>query len=143
VTSLPTRIGVAVGAGIVALMALGTTVWFLGDALVLLLSAKGFEPAAASALTGLAGLASAVLLGLVAKWVARPRRHVTVLAASTDAAGSAVNAYAAEIGAIVAQQVVVSARAHPYTTVGAALAVGLALGAVQELRKSLNGFLKH
>jgi hypothetical protein len=137
VTGLPTRIGLAAAAGIVALVVLGTTMWYLGDALLLLLEAKGFTPPAAAGLTGLAGLVLAALLGLLARGVARsPRRR----AAATPAPGA--DGIAADLGALAAQQIVNATREHPYGTVGAALVAGLAVGAIPELRKALSGLFK-
>jgi hypothetical protein len=106
VSGLPTRIGLAAGAGIVALIVFGTTAWFLGDALTLLFEAKGpVKPAA-----GVNGVA---------------------------------NGIAADLGALAAQQIVNTTREHPYGTMGAALAAGIAVGAIPELRKTLTGLLKH
>ena len=135
--SLPTRIGLAAGAGIVALIVLGTTTWFLGDALMLLLAEKGFTPAGAAGLTGLAGLVLALLIGLLAKWLLSSHRRAAAPTASAN-----VNTAAAELGALVAQQLVTTTKAHPYKTMGAALAAGLAVGAIPELRKALTDLLK-
>jgi hypothetical protein len=145
VSSLPTRIGLAAGTSIVALIVLGTASWFLGDALLLLLEAEGSSPAAAAGLTGLAGLVLAGLTGLLVRWLVQPHPRATIPAATPapGANGSAVNGYAAELGALVAQQIATSTRAHPYTTMGAALAAGVALGAVPELRKVITGLVKH
>jgi hypothetical protein len=137
VASLPTRIGLAAGAGIVALIVLGTTMWFLGDALMLLLEEKGFSPAGAAGLTGLAGLVLAMLIGFLAKWLLGPHRR-----AAAPAPAANVNTAAAELGALVAQQLVSTTKAHPYKTMGAALAAGLAVGAIPELRKMLTDLLK-
>jgi hypothetical protein len=144
VSSLPTRIGLAAAAGIVALIVLGTTLWFLGDALMLLLEEKGFGPPGAAGLTGVAGLVVVLLLGLAAKLVMRsPRRRPAVAAASAPPGVKGVtNGIAADLGALAAQQIVNATRSHPYGTVGAALAAGLAVGALPELRKSLIGLLK-
>jgi hypothetical protein len=144
VASLPTRIGLAAGAGIVALIVLGTTTWFLGDALMLLLEAKGFAPAAAAGLTGLAGLVLVALIGVWAKWLVGSHRRATrpaTATASSPAAGT-VNGLAAELGAVIGQQLVTTTKTHPYKTMGAALAAGLAVGAIPELRKTLTDLLK-
>ena len=143
--SLPTRICLAAGAGIVALIVLGTTIWFLGNALMLLLQATGFEPAGAAALTGGAGLVLVALIGLLAKYLASPHPRAAIRAAGAPppaARDSAINGYAAELGAVLAQQVVSTTRAHPYTAMGAALVAGLAVGAIPELRKTLTGSTK-
>jgi hypothetical protein len=141
VTSLPTRIALAAGTGVFAAIVIAVAVWFFGNALFLWLEAKGLDPAGAAALTGVAGLVLAGLIGLAARWSMRPSRR-PALPAATAANGSAVNGIAADLGALVAQQIATSTRAHPYTTMGAALAAGLAIGAVPELRKTLTGFLK-
>jgi len=140
VASLSTRIGLAAAAGIIALIILGTTTWFLGDALMLLLEEKGFIPPAAAGLTGLAGLVLAALIGLWARWLLRRRPRAAIAATATS--GSSVNDLAAELGALVAQQLVSTTKAHPYKTMGAALAAGLAVGALPELRKILTDLLK-
>jgi hypothetical protein len=112
--------------------------WYLGDALLLLLEAKGFTPPAAAGLTGLAGLVLAGLLGLLARGVSRsPRRRVPAPAPAHGA-----NGIAADLGALAAQQIVNATREHPYGTMGAALAAGLAVGAMPELRKTLTDLLK-
>jgi hypothetical protein len=145
VSSLPTRIGLAAAAGIVALIVLGTTLWFLGDALMLLLKEKGFGPPGAAGLTGVVGLVLILLLGLAAKLALRsPRRRPAVAATTPPPPGvnGVANGIAADLGALAAQQIVNTTRAHPYSTMGAALAAGLAVGAVPELRKSLMGLFK-
>jgi hypothetical protein len=144
VNSFSTRIGVAAAAGVVALLVLGITLLFLGHALMLLLEENDLRPSAAAGLTGLAGLLLAVVVGLVAKWATRPPRRPALPAARTaPAANGVANGIAADLGALAAQQIVNTTRAHPYGTVGAALAAGLAVGAVPELRKSLMGLIKH
>jgi hypothetical protein len=64
-------------------------------------------------------------------------------ATASSGANGVANGIAADLGALAAQQIVSTTRAHPYGTVGAALAAGLAVGAVPELRKSLMGLLRH
>lgn len=143
-SSLPARLALAVAAGVVALIVLGTTLWYLGEALSLLLQARGFTPAGAAGLTGLAGLILAGLLGLLARGLARaPRRRVAAAAATTPGVNGVANGIAADLGALAAQQIVNTTREHPYGTMGAALAAGIAVGAIPELRKTLTGFLKH
>jgi hypothetical protein len=143
VRRLQTRIGLAAAAGLAALIVALPTLWFLGDALLLLLESSGYAPPAAAGLTGLAGLVLAGLLALWARWLMRPRPRAALAATAVSGAnGSAVNGIAADLGALVAQQIVTSTREHPYTTMGAALAAGLAIGAVPELRKTLTGFMK-
>jgi hypothetical protein len=144
VSSLPVRVGLAAGAALAALTVALPTLWFLGEALFLLLEAKGFSPPGAAGLTGLAGLVLTGLLGLWARWLVRPHwRPTTQAAAVPGANGTAVNGIAADLGALVAQQLMTSTREHPYTTMGAALAAGLAVGAVPELRKVIGGLVKH
>ncbi|HWD59043.1 MAG TPA: hypothetical protein VG308_12225 [Stellaceae bacterium] len=144
-SSFPARIGVAAGLGIVALIALGTTLWFLGDALMLWIESQGLAPAAAAGLTGVAGLVLIVVLGLCAKLALRgPRRRVSLPATATPPGVNGVaNGIAADLGALAAQQIVSTTRAHPYSTMGAALAAGIAVGAVPELRKTMMGLFKH
>jgi hypothetical protein len=139
--SLPTRIGLAAVAGIVGLIVFGTTMWFLGDALVLLLEAHAFSPPAAAGLTGLAGLVITLLIVVVARLLMRSRRRTLPASTAQDANGVA-NSIAADLGALAAQQIVNTTRAHPYGTMGAALAAGLAVGVLPELRKALLGLLK-
>jgi hypothetical protein len=135
------RLGIAVAAGLVALVVLGATSWFLGDALMLWLEDKQLSPAAAAGLTGLAGLVLTGLLALAARLALHPKRRPALPAAPAHANGVA-NGIAADLGALAAQQIVNTTREHPYGTVGAALAAGLAVGAMPELRKSLMGLFK-
>ncbi len=143
-SGLPTRIGLCAAAGILALIVFGTTMWFLGDSLKLLLEVKGLSPPAAAGLTGVAGLVLTIVLGLLAKLaLRRPRRRPaaplrTPLSGITGAAGG----IAAELGAHAARQIVDTTRAHPYRTMGAALAAGLAVGAMPELRKAITDLFK-
>ena len=142
-TSLPTRLALAAAVGLVALIVFATTMWYLGDALLLLLEAKGFAPPVAAGLTGLAGFVLTGLLGLLARGVSRsPRRRVSVPAPAPGANGVGAD-IAADLGALAAQQIVNTTREHPYGTVGAALAAGFAVGAIPELRKTLAGLFKH
>ena len=139
------RIGLAAAAGLVALVVLAATTWFLGAALLLWLESKGFAPPAAAGLTGLAGLVLAALLGLVAKLELSPPRRRPALPAAQPAAGTngVANGIAADLGALAAQQIVNTTREHPFGTMGAALAAGLAVGAIPELRKTVMGLFKH
>lgn len=139
--SLPARIGVSAAAGGAALTALAVALWFLGDALRLWIEGLNISPAGAAGLTGLAGVILVMVLGLAAKLALRgPRRS----AVAAPGANGVANGIAADLGALAAQQIVSATRAHPYGTMGAALAAGLAVGAVPELRKTLLGLLdKH
>jgi hypothetical protein len=144
VSSLPTRIGLAAAAGASALIVIAVTIWFLADALRLLLESEGFQPAAAAGLTGLAGLVLAGLIGLFARWLIKPHRRPAVPAAApTPGINGVANGIAADLGALAAQQIVNTTREHPYGTMGAALAAGIAVGAMPELRKTLTGLFKH
>ena len=117
--------------------------WFLGDSLRLLLEAKGLNPPAAAGLTGVAGLVLAVVLGLLAKLALRsPRRRVAPLATPASGITGVAGGIAADLGALAARQIVDTTRAHPYRTMGAALAAGIAVGAVPELRKAITGLFK-
>jgi len=136
-----TRIALAIGTGIGALIVFGATIWFLGDALMLWLQEQGFRAAGAAGLTGLAGLVLTALIGLLAKLMLSPRRR-PALPAPAPAVNGVANGIAADLGALAAQQIVNTTRAHPYGTMGAALAAGLAVGAVPELRKSVMGMFK-
>jgi hypothetical protein len=144
VSSLSARIGLAAAAGVVALLMLAVTLLFLAHALMLLFEEQGLRPSGAAGLTSLIGLVLVVIVGLVAKWVMRtPRRPALPAAQTGSGANGVANGIAADLGALAAQQIVNTTRAHPYGTVGAALAAGLAVGAVPELRKSLMGLIKH
>ena len=142
-TSLPTRLGFAAGAGVVALIVFGATLWFLGDALLLLLEEHGFMPPAAAGLTGVAGLVLTGVLGFCAKWAMRPPRRRPEPTVAAARGNGVTNGIAADLGALAAQQIVNTTREHPYGTVGAALAAGLAVGAIPELRKAALGLFKH
>ena len=138
------RIGIAVGAGIAALIIFTIALWFLGEALTSWLQEQGFHAAAATGLTGLAGLVLCALVGLVAKWMLKaPRRPALPATTAASGVNDVANGIAADLGALAAQQIVTTTRAHPYGTMGAALAAGLAVGAVPELRKGLMGLFKH
>ena len=138
------RIGIAAAAGLVALIVLAATIWFLGDALMLWLEDKNLSTAGAAALTGLAGLVLTALVALSARWTLHPRRRPAVPATATPSPGvnGVANGIAADLGALAAQQIVSTTRSHPDGTAGAALAAGLAVGAMPELRKSLMGLFK-
>jgi hypothetical protein len=142
VGGLTSRIALAAIFGVSASLVIVVTLWFLGDALSTLLAEQGFRRSAAAGLTGGAGLLLAAILGLAAKLAMRPHAP-TVPAAAAPAArvrpstGNVVNDLALEIGAIAAEQMGSTVRSHPYGTMGASLAAGLALGAMPELRKAL------
>jgi hypothetical protein len=138
---LATRIALASAFGAAALLVVLVTLWFFGDALLALLEEHGFRRSAAAALTGVAGLVLTAILGLLAKMSMRQRlRTVPVVAPHLQPApptGSVLNDLAVGLGGYAAEQVGATVRAHPYRTMGTALAAGLALGAIPELRKTL------
>jgi hypothetical protein len=104
------------------------------------LEAGGMGPPAAHAIAGVAGL---VLIGVIAgvgKLLFR-RREVTVK--TTVVPVSPTADAAAQLGGLVAQQLMINAREHPFGAAGAALAAGLAVGAIPELRHLLKGVVKH
>ncbi|HZK88775.1 MAG TPA: hypothetical protein VFC56_01380 [Stellaceae bacterium] len=141
VSGLTTRIVLATAFGAAALLVILVTLWFLGDALLTLLQEHGFRRSAAAGLTGIAGLVLAAILGVLAKISMRPRAR-TLPAASLPlqprtSTGSVMNDLAVGLGGYAAEQVGSTVRAHPYRTMGTALAAGLALGAIPELRKAL------
>lgn len=140
-SGLARRLPLAGGAAAAALIVGTVTVWFLGYALFLLLGEKAFAPSAAAALTGVAGLALAGLIGFGARRALRPRPAPGAAVPVPGAASTGVNGIAVDLGALIAQQLVASARAHPYGTMGTALAAGLAVGAFPELRKALGDLL--
>jgi hypothetical protein len=141
--NLPTRIGIAAGAGVVALITLGVTLLFLGHALMLWLETKGLHPSGAAALTGVAGIVLIVLLGLLAKLALRSPRRTALPAKPAPGVNGVASGIAADLGALAAQQIVSTTREHPYSTMGAALAAGIAVGAVPQLRRAVTGLFKH
>jgi hypothetical protein len=131
------RLGFAVLALIIAAIALG----YLAQSLFALLESDGFGPPAAAAITGGCGIVLAAILGLFGRLALRAKPAARTTAASrANGVGTGI---AADLGALAAQQIVNTTREHPYGTAGAALAAGLAVGALPELRKTLMGFLKH
>jgi hypothetical protein len=149
VNGLSARISVAAALGVVALLVLTVTLLFLGHALMLLFEDQGIRPSGAAGLTGLVGLVLVAVFGLLAKWAMRsPRRGAAAPAASPAGSGSGTlgsslgGGLAADLGALAAQQIASATRNHPYRTMGAALAAGLAVGALPELRKALLDLLK-
>jgi hypothetical protein len=133
------RLGAAAGAGVAALIVLAIALWYFGQAIILGLEANGMTPAAAHAIAGVIGL---VLVGVIGGAVAFLFRRRTVTVRATVPVNPTADA-AAQLGGIVAQQLMVNAREHPYGAAGAALAAGLAVGAIPELRDLLKGFVKH
>jgi hypothetical protein len=83
-----------------------------------------------------------VLVGVIGAGVAFLFRRRRVTVRTTVPVNPTADA-AAQLGGIVAQQLMVNAREHPFYGAGAALAAGLAVGAIPELRDLLKGFVKH
>ncbi|HEX3864259.1 MAG TPA: hypothetical protein VHY35_21460 [Stellaceae bacterium] len=138
------RLALTAAACIIALIVMTIALWFLGQALFLELETTKLGPPGAAAIVGAVGLVLAGILGLVARLVSHPRvpRTSTALGTAPAAAADPVSAALAQIGMIAAQQVATKIRTHPYGTIGAALAAGLTVGAVPELRRILTGMLR-
>jgi hypothetical protein len=133
------RLGAAAGAGVAALIVLAIAVWYFGEAIILGLEDGGLGPAAAHAIAGVVGLIVLGVIAVVVKVLLR-RREVAVKAVvpispTADAA--------AQLGGLVAQRLMNGAREHPFGAAGAALAAGLAVGAIPELREMLKGVVRH
>jgi hypothetical protein len=133
------RLAAAAGAGIAALIVVAIALWYFGQAIILGLEADGMGPAAAHAIAGVIGLVLIGVIGGGVKLLFR-RREVTV---KTVVPVSPTADAAAQLGGLVAQQLMSNAREHPYGAAGAALAAGLAIGAIPELRELLKGVVKH
>jgi hypothetical protein len=133
------RLGVAAACCILALIVGVIALAYLNQSVFLLLEESDFRPSAAAAITGAGGLVLAVLIGLSARHLFRPAVAPRPAARSNGVA----NDIAADLGALAAQSIVGATREHPYGTMGAALAAGLAVGAIPQLRKTLTGLLKH
>jgi hypothetical protein len=134
------RLGAAAGAGVAALIVLAIALWYFGQAVILGLEVQGLGPASAHAIAGAIGLVLIGVIGVVVSLLFR-RRRVTV---KTTVPISPTADAAAQLGGLVAQQLVTNAREHPYGAAGAALAAGLAVGAIPELRDLIKGVVvKH
>lgn len=133
------RLGAAAGGGIVALIVAAIALCYFGQAIILGLEDLGIAPAAAHALAGVAGL---VLIGVIALAVMFLLRRRRVTVRTTVPVNPTADA-AAQLGGIVAQQLMTNVQEHPFGAAGAALAAGLAVGAIPELRDLLKGFVKH
>ena len=106
-----------------------------------MIEARGVAPPAAAAITGGSEIVLAAIFGLFGWLVLRSKPVARLLpVARADGIGADI---AADLGALAARQIVNTTRDHPYGMVGAALAAGLAVGAIPELRKTLPGILKH
>lgn len=135
------RASLAVGTGfIIAAFA----VWYLGEALYLSLAPpERLGPAGAALAVGMTGLALATLMMLLARrLLAAPSNGRAALSANVAPGADGASDVAAQLGELVARQIVTSTRTHPYGTAGAALVAGLAIGALPELRKLLGDILR-
>lgn len=132
------RLSVAAACCVLALIVCVIALAYLGQAVFLLLEASALRPSAAAAITGAGGLVLAVLIGLFGRHLFRP----AVAPRTAARANGVANDIAADLGALAAQSIVGATREHPYGTMGAALAAGVAVGAIPELRKMLGGLLK-
>jgi hypothetical protein len=133
------RLAAAAGAAVAALILVAMSLWYLGQSLTLALEAAALTPAQSRLVTGLVGLLLVGLLAVIAKMAVT--RHAPAPARAP--AASPVADAAAQFGGLVAQQLLSSTRDHPYGAAGAALAAGLAVGAIPELRDMLKRVIKH
>ena len=131
------RLALAGAAGVAALVVAAIAVWFLGQSLTLALEAIPLSPAVSTLTVGLIGLLLAMLIALVGRLVAAPRRAATPASPAAGVADAA-----AELGGLLAQRLTASSRSHPYGTIGTALVAGLIVGALPELRSLLASLLK-
>ncbi|HVH81787.1 MAG TPA: hypothetical protein VM782_20460 [Stellaceae bacterium] len=136
------RFGIAAALAVLALILLIIALAYFAHAVSALLASTGFSAAAAAAITGAIAVVLAVILGFFGRLALRAKPAARAPAVSrANGVGSDI---AADLGALAAQQIVNTTRAHPYSTMGAALAAGLAVGAVPELRRSVMGlFNRH
>lgn len=139
---LGARLGLAVALAVGALIFLALALGYFAEAVFTLFEEKGFTPPAAAAITGACGIVVAAILGLFGRLTLRTKPASSKLrsTARSNGVGSDI---AADLGALAAQQIVNTTREHPYGTMGAALAAGIAVGAVPELRKTLTDLFKH
>jgi len=134
------RLGFAAASGVLALIITAIALGYLLQSACLLLEANAFSPPEATSIVAAGALVLAVLLALLARHFLRPAAAKPVAAVRGNGVADNV---AADLGALVAQQILIATREHPYGTMGAALAAGLAVGAIPELRKTLTGLLKN
>jgi hypothetical protein len=135
------RLGSAAALAILALIVSAIALAYFAQSIFLLLEASAFRPSAAAAITGSCAIALAVIFGLTGRLILRAKPAARPVPAARP--NGVATDIAADLGALAAQQIVSTTREHPYGTMGAALAAGLAVGASPELRKTLTGFLKH
>lgn len=137
---LATRLALTAAAGLCALIVGTIALCFLGQALYLALAVTSVGPAGAAGIVGAVGLVLAGILGLVARQIMHRHKPAAVAPAPLPAANP-VNEAIAQVAAVAVQHAAAKVRAHPYGTLGGALAAGLAVGAIPELRKALLGLL--
>ncbi|HEV2189851.1 MAG TPA: hypothetical protein VGR70_21765 [Stellaceae bacterium] len=135
------RLGLAAALAVLALLAGAIALVYFARSLFLLLAAQGFAPGAACALTGVCAIAAAAVLAVAGRLLTRPK--ATERPVPVARSNGVATDFAADLGALAARQIVNATREHPYETMGAALAAGLAVGAVPELRKILTGLFEH
>jgi hypothetical protein len=135
------RFGCAAGFAVFALIVTAIALGYFAQSIFLLFEAHAFSPSAAAALTGACAMGLAAIFGIFGRLVLRPKPAARP--APVARANGVANGIAADLGALAAQQIVNATREHPYGTMGAALAAGLAVGAIPELRKTLTDLLKH
>lgn len=131
------RLAAAAGAAVVAMIVAIFALWYFGQAIILGLEQHDMSPAASHAIAGVVGLVVVAIIGGAVALMLR-RRKVTV---KTTVPINPTADAAAQLGGIVAQQLMMNAREHPYYGAGAALAAGLAVGAIPELRDLLKGVI--
>jgi hypothetical protein len=132
------RVMLSAAAIVAAIIVAATSLLFLGGALYQFLLSLMVSPAAAALVVGLVGLAAAMLIVLLARWLSGSRPPN----AAAPSIGTGTNELAAELGGLVARQIASSAQAHPYGAIGVALVAGLVVGANPELRKALMSAFK-
>jgi|SRR5580704_19244694 hypothetical protein len=134
------RLGFTAALAVLALIVSAIALGYFAQSVFLLLEEKGFGPPAAASLTGACGIVLAAILALFGRLFLRPKSAARPVPAARS--NGVATDIAADLGALAAQQIVNTTREHPYGTVGAALAAGLAVGAIPELRKTLVGLFK-
>jgi hypothetical protein len=133
------RLGFTAALAVFAVIVTAIALGYLAQSIFLLSEEKGFAPSAAAAIAGACGIVLAAILALSGRLYLRPKPAARSAPARANDTATDI---AADLGALAAQQIVNTTREHPYGTVGAALAAGLAVGAIPELRKALTGLLK-
>lgn len=134
------RLALASALGVLAAIVLAIAIWYLSVALALALEGAGLGSAWSSLIVGAVGLVLVLVIALMIKLSVSSRRRAAAPAPASSAAG--VAGIAAELGGVVAQRLTETGRAHPYKTMGSALAAGLIVGALPELRGLLAGLFK-